>query len=77
MVEDLTGGVNDNEGADSGGSYGTEAVALSARDNAGVRALIRGLPAELAQSRRDDGRTRDRGRSFDRSPMGHQAPAGA
>ena len=39
-------------------SQGTQATALSAGCNAGVRALVRGLPVEPAQPGRDDGRTR-------------------
>ncbi|MGF6414201.1 hypothetical protein OKW37_005936 [Paraburkholderia sp. MM5482-R2] len=49
--------MNDNESAEFDGSQSAEAVALSARDNVGVRALVRGLPAQLAQSLEDDGRT--------------------
>jgi hypothetical protein len=41
---------NDNESAESGGSQSAEAVALSAGRDVVVRALVRGIPAELAQS---------------------------
>ncbi len=42
-----------------------------------MRALVRGLPAELAPPRRDDGRARRVGRSLDHSPLGDQDVAGA
>jgi hypothetical protein len=47
--------MKDKEGSESGGRQSAEAVALSARCDAGVRALVGCLSAEPAQPGRDDG----------------------
>src|SRR5574343_319031 len=47
-----------------------QTVALSAGGHAGVRSLVRGLPAELAKPGRNDGRAWCCGRPCNCSPLG-------
>src|ERR1035441_9899957 len=54
-----------------------QAAAISFGHHASVRAVVRRLPVESAQSRRDDARARPVRRSFHDSPLDHQAGSGA